>query len=420
MRCRFCGRELEDGLGHCPICGTNVINEDDDPYVSIELENPVGPQKSSSSGAAPMSTGRKVNVTVGALFLIAVVGFAIFGGDEPTETVGDTTLTGYLVDDVVIREGGVLIHRSADDVQWDYMDLESPYLVHVRADRYEVKDYETMKGERFVAPGPGYYRVYLYDDGEQLNYGLLNVDGEISWTYRWTFECGGTEYAIRTPVSFQFSDYMDIAYNGAVRNSTTEDVLGFIERDYAVETLEKTLREQFVKIAGYDPKTGDQLYASFLLGFVQVAIEYPPSVVREDTSRGTEYYYDEDLGSGDMYLYGTYEYWIYPIETLYQGMGDCEDTSFLLASLLSLAGYKSSLAMMSDHVAVGVVVDEFERDPALEALGYKYTTFDTEAGTMYYCETTYSRQIAAGYLSPSSESDVGDIMQIYIVEPVAS
>ena len=40
----------------------------------------------------------------------------------------------------------------------------------------------------------------------------------------------------------------------------------------------------------------------------------------------------------DIQHYGVIEYWSFPIETLKRGIGDCEDTSFLLASLLLAAG----------------------------------------------------------------------------------
>ena len=40
----------------------------------------------------------------------------------------------------------------------------------------------------------------------------------------------------------------------------------------------------------------------------------------------------------DIKQYGIQEHWALPIETLKRGTGDCEDTSFLLASLLLAAG----------------------------------------------------------------------------------
>jgi hypothetical protein len=48
------------------------------------------------------------------------------------------------------------------------------------------------------------------------------------------------------------------------------------------------------------------------------------------------------------------EYPRYPIETLVDNGGDCEDTSILLASLIDKMGYGVVLIMLPDHCAVGV------------------------------------------------------------------
>ncbi|MFC1901363.1 hypothetical protein ACFLX3_00320 [Chloroflexota bacterium] len=48
------------------------------------------------------------------------------------------------------------------------------------------------------------------------------------------------------------------------------------------------------------------------------------------------------------------EYPRYPIETLVERGGDCEDTSILLASLITELGYGAILIMLPDHCGVGV------------------------------------------------------------------
>jgi hypothetical protein len=48
------------------------------------------------------------------------------------------------------------------------------------------------------------------------------------------------------------------------------------------------------------------------------------------------------------------EYPRYPVETLVDNGGDCEDTSILLASLIDKMGYGVALIMLPDHCAVGV------------------------------------------------------------------
>lgn len=61
------------------------------------------------------------------------------------------------------------------------------------------------------------------------------------------------------------------------------------------------------------------------------------------------YVYDHTLGFND--------YPKYPIETLVEGTGDCEDTSILMASLFKRAGYDVVLLNPTGHIAVGIKCD---------------------------------------------------------------
>lgn len=52
---------------------------------------------------------------------------------------------------------------------------------------------------------------------------------------------------------------------------------------------------------------------------------------------------------------GGYDYPKYPIETLYEKKGDCEDSAILLVSLLKVFGFDAVLIQLPSHMAVGVV-----------------------------------------------------------------
>ena len=73
---------------------------------------------------------------------------------------------------------------------------------------------------------------------------------------------------------------------------------------------------------------------------------------------------------------GLTEYPRFPVETLVDEGGDCEDTGILMASLLDDMGYNVSLILMPDHLAVGVEVN---------ATGVHWV-YDNV--TYYYLETT--------------------------------
>lgn len=59
------------------------------------------------------------------------------------------------------------------------------------------------------------------------------------------------------------------------------------------------------------------------------------------------YEYDEVLYGGNFIAR--------PMETLYLGLGDCEDTSVLLMSLYLAMGYDAALLDFTEHIAVGVM-----------------------------------------------------------------
>jgi predicted transglutaminase-like cysteine proteinase len=74
------------------------------------------------------------------------------------------------------------------------------------------------------------------------------------------------------------------------------------------------------------------------------------------------------------------EYPKYPLETLYEEGGDCEDTSILLASLLREMGYDVRLLLFRDlqHMALGVA-----GAPSLPG-----TYYESDGTRFYYVETT--------------------------------
>lgn len=74
------------------------------------------------------------------------------------------------------------------------------------------------------------------------------------------------------------------------------------------------------------------------------------------------------------------EYPRYPVETLVDGGGDCEDTSILLASLLTEMGYGVVLISPPEHMAVGLKGGDNIRGTYWEYEGDKY----------FYIETTGS------------------------------
>ncbi len=75
---------------------------------------------------------------------------------------------------------------------------------------------------------------------------------------------------------------------------------------------------------------------------------------------------------------GREEYVRYPLETIADGKGDCEDKAVLLGALLHEMGNDFVLLSVPDHVALGVRCDSIDSGSYLEHDGKRY----------YYLETT--------------------------------
>jgi len=76
---------------------------------------------------------------------------------------------------------------------------------------------------------------------------------------------------------------------------------------------------------------------------------------------------------------GRQDYWRFPLETLADQKGDCEDSSILLSALLSAMGHKTCFFDITDHAAIGVTELPEESGVSFEA---------TDGLRFYYVETT--------------------------------
>ena len=84
------------------------------------------------------------------------------------------------------------------------------------------------------------------------------------------------------------------------------------------------------------------------------------------------------------------EYPKYPIETLVDNQGDCEDKSILCASFLNLLGYNVSLFSLPSHMAVGVNINESVPDSEYYIDEYYYLEVTEQNKSLGYIPTKYS------------------------------
>ena len=101
-------------------------------------------------------------------------------------------------------------------------------------------------------------------------------------------------------------------------------------------------------------------------------------------AQSVEYTLDEDST-------GQAEYWRFPVETIHDETGDCEDTTILAAAVLRRLGHRVLPLLAPGHAALGVVAPPDLPGTFVEYDGVRY----------YYCETT-----AAGFRIGELPSDI--------------
>lgn len=154
------------------------------------------------------------------------------------------------------------------------------------------------------------------------------------------------------------------AYAKMAEDPMDDDII-----DAIIERVKKTAAEK-----GLDRK--DQL--SLVLSFVQSMT------------------YAEDIVS-------TYrnEYARYPVETLFEKVSDCEDTSILAAAILTRMGFDVALILFEqfDHMGVGVDYYELEYGNSWIYEGRRYWYFETTGGrSLGWAPDEYAK--TAAYVLP--------------------
>ena len=167
---------------------------------------------------------------------------------------------------------------------------------------------------------------------------------DFEWEYAektWTWSLSIPKYL--------YEDYKSVSVFDRVRDGPGG--YGFLTTtdDYYLESVAEKLQEA---ATGEGYESFDEV--SFVLAFVQ-SLDY--------TSDNVTSGYDE--------------YPRFPLETLVDSGGDCEDTSILFATLTLIMGYGTVYLNSPTHYAVGILGDDLS--------GYYWTYNDQ---LYYYCETT--------------------------------
>jgi transglutaminase-like putative cysteine protease len=94
------------------------------------------------------------------------------------------------------------------------------------------------------------------------------------------------------------------------------------------------------------------------------------------------------------------EYWRFPVETLVDETGDCEDTSILYATIMEILGYDAVLVLLPSHAAVGIAGND-----------YPGSYYSYNGVNYYYCETT-SIGWTLGTIPPMYKDETATLIQV--------
>jgi len=213
------------------------------------------------------------------------------------------------------------------------------------------EEHETLVGEYEMLQGQYQQLTSEYEsllsDYEAAFGGLEFPPGSIpvkEREYTWTWE--GAERSVSVTVPEALFDY----YSAKARY-TQGDYIGYVLHPYDDEYVRVLARE--FEVFRIDEGLTEGEVMELAISFIQ----------------SLDYVTDQSSG-------GIGDYPNFPLETLVDGEGDCEDTSILLASLLESMGYRVSLLLLPGHMAVGLAVDTTGAH------------WDEEGVAYYYLETT--------------------------------
>ena len=316
---------------------------------------------------------------VAALLLMGIPGQDVTP-DDPGETFDVKCPEGVTFD----ADMGTLM--SEDEITWNVTDMLVPY--------------ETSEGKRTPSETvgkelklePGYYKV-VAGDSDPFD---VAIAGKKTFTASWKYYDGEDVRDIQ--VSYDIS-YIELAKT-MIENSEWnvygtryfDNLPKIVVVDDTIRSIESQLSERYEEIGG--SKEDRQAYADFLVSFAQMTISYP-------TGHSGEY----DYG-----VWGVKEYWARPLETLFFGIGDCEDSSALACALFKAAGFKTAMVGVPGHVTAGLVLDTFTpRDISeykdycegyssiTEAAGYAVAD-SGKTGDYYHGVDTIRKQVPTGYM----------------------
>lgn len=362
-----------------------VLSGDDDDDRPVDVEVAASPSDAGEvSGGGSVSSGGTATVSATAASGYEFSHWEIGGSTVSTEGTysfrpsSDCTVTAVFG---IIHDASFTATLSSPSAPAD-LTLAQKYSAGIASSVFEVEDWRTGEVVYSGEAGPDGSCTVSFDtcryllvthtvewtDGQTgVSTQDVVVDGSRTNTYKWTYHRtdGQGDVSDALELEIPFSEYAEALSDRTSRANYGHFVSAQGEAfGRAVSHLQSTIASEGL---------GELDAKGYVLRFVQCI----------------HYSYDSDSTARD-------EYARYPIETLYEYTGDCEDTAILLASLYEAMGYDTVLIAMTGHMATGVTSESATGGHVLFH-GKEY----------YYCETATDDDFNVGELPEPMPGVVG-------------
>ncbi len=247
-------------------------------------------------------------------------------------------------------------NRELTDVKWRVSHISERSAGAVSQPYYVMEG----TGNTYQLDSAGRYTVTYSgkaSDGSTVR-GQYDILACGNYSFSWDYK--GSTYTVSLRISLD--DYNGYSTSDVTRTNGNEDQMrAMVTYD---DKYVKELAHQFDVLGASMDRLGK---ANLLLSYVQAI----------------PYMYDSDLN-------GRNEYWKYPLETIADGAGDCEDTSILFCAIAKAMGYDTALMTLYASDIPGFTGAQNHCVGLLSVDGVTayepYTTIDNVG--YYFCETT--------------------------------
>jgi chaperonin cofactor prefoldin len=305
-----------------------------------------------------MSLGKTLFFVIMGSMIGGIITYAVFVDPNVSITQNDNSILDQLSEAVEsltfdlqsVSDQNSNLNADYDQLKDDYDDLQSTNAEHsgLSADYDQLKDdYDDLQTELNTLSAS--YEQLLTDHETLI--GSIPLEPELESTetiqreYSWSFDGREWTLSLNIPESI-YNYYRDL------QRAQTEDYSIYVSHPFDDEYL-STLIEKMNFIA-ISRDYSEQEKVNLVISFVQ-SLPY--------TSDSVTTSFDE--------------YPRYPIETLIDNGGDCEDTSILVSALLHEMNYDVILLSYPGHMACAVYTQ-----------GVSGTYYDLDNRKYYYIETT--------------------------------